>query len=184
MGQLRDEGVTILLTTQYLEEADVLSDNIVVIDKGGRVIAQGTSDELKEATGAAYCEVTPTHADDLPRLQEVLADLIPPDGASPPTRTSWPYRPPRVERRHWWRSSVARPRPRSNSRTSRCGVRRSTRCSWRSPIPTAAGGSRSMSVSQTGALTSSFREVPAEARTRPLQQWWALTARGGLEGVP
>lgn len=35
-----------------------------------------------------------------------------------------------------------------------------------------------MSVSQTGALTSSFREVPAEARTRPLQQWWALTARG------
>ncbi|MDS1113873.1 ATP-binding cassette domain-containing protein [Gordonia westfalica] len=81
VGQLRDEGVTILLTTQYLEEADVLSDNIVVIDKG-RVIAQGTSDELKEATGAAYCEVTPTHADDLPRLQELLGDLIP-DGASP-----------------------------------------------------------------------------------------------------
>ncbi|WP_419773377.1 ATP-binding cassette domain-containing protein [Gordonia alkanivorans] len=75
VGRLRDEGVTILLTTQYLEEADVLSDNIVVIDKG-RVIAQGTADELKEATGAAYCEVTPAHAEDLPRLLEVLSDLI------------------------------------------------------------------------------------------------------------
>ncbi|ASR04568.1 Doxorubicin resistance ATP-binding protein DrrA [Gordonia rubripertincta] len=75
VGRLRDEGVTILLTTQYLEEADVLSDNIVVIDKG-RVIAQGTADELKEATGAAYCEVTPAHAADLPRLLEVLSDLI------------------------------------------------------------------------------------------------------------
>lgn len=75
VGRLRDEGVTILLTTQYLEEADVLSDNIVVIDKG-QVIAQGTSDELKEATGAAYCEVTPAHTADLPRLFEVLADLM------------------------------------------------------------------------------------------------------------
>ena len=74
--RLRDAGVTILLTTQYLEEADVLSDRIVVIDKG-RVIAQGTADELKTATGAAYCEVTPVHAADLPRLHDVLADLIP-----------------------------------------------------------------------------------------------------------
>lgn len=74
--RLRDSGVTILLTTQYLEEADTLSDNIVVIDRG-RVIAEGTSDELKEATGAAYCEVTPADADDLPRLHSVLADLEP-----------------------------------------------------------------------------------------------------------
>ncbi|AZZ83652.1 daunorubicin/doxorubicin resistance ABC transporter ATP-binding protein DrrA [Gordonia alkanivorans] len=73
--KLRASGVTILLTTQYLEEADVLSDNIVVIDKG-RVIAEGTSDELKASTGAAYCEVTPTHATDLPRLRDLLADLI------------------------------------------------------------------------------------------------------------
>ncbi|MGW9267168.1 ATP-binding cassette domain-containing protein [Gordonia terrae] len=73
--KLRDSGVTILLTTQYLEEADVLSDNIVVIDKG-RVIAEGTSDELKASTGAAYCEVTPTDPADRARLRETLADLI------------------------------------------------------------------------------------------------------------
>lgn len=73
--QLRDSGVTILLTTQYLEEADMLSDNIVVIDKG-RVIAEGTSDELKAATGAAYCEVTPAHPAYLPRLRARLADLL------------------------------------------------------------------------------------------------------------
>ncbi|WP_246221933.1 MULTISPECIES: ATP-binding cassette domain-containing protein [Gordonia] len=75
--QLKDAGVTTLLTTQYLEEADMLSDNIVVIDRG-RVIAEGTSDELKAATGASYCDVTPEHAADLPRLLAILADLLPP----------------------------------------------------------------------------------------------------------
>lgn len=73
--QLRDSGVTILLTTQYLEEADMLSDNIVVIDKG-RVIAEGTSDELKAETGAAYCEVTPSHPAYLPRLRARLRDML------------------------------------------------------------------------------------------------------------
>ncbi|MDL9937932.1 ATP-binding cassette domain-containing protein [Gordonia sp. ABSL1-1] len=80
--KLRDSGVTILLTTQYLEEADVLSDNIVVIDKG-RVIAEGTSDQLKASAGSAYCEVTPAHAADVPRLREALADLIAADQARP-----------------------------------------------------------------------------------------------------
>lgn len=73
--KLRDSGVTILLTTQYLEEADVLSDNIVVIDKG-RVIAEGTSDELKASTGSACCEITPTDPADLVTLRTILADLI------------------------------------------------------------------------------------------------------------
>ncbi|ALG85669.1 ATP-binding cassette domain-containing protein [Gordonia phthalatica] len=73
--KLREDGVTVLLTTQYLEEADMLSDSIVVIDRG-RVIAEGTSDELKEATGAAYCEVTPVHPAYLPRLRGKLADLL------------------------------------------------------------------------------------------------------------
>jgi len=53
---LRASGVTILLTTQYLEEVDKLGDQIVVIDSG-RVIATGTPDELKTRIGRAVCEV-------------------------------------------------------------------------------------------------------------------------------
>ncbi|MFW0795580.1 ATP-binding cassette domain-containing protein [Gordonia sp. CPCC 205515] len=72
---LRQRGVTTLLTTQYLEEADALSDSIVVIDHG-QVIAEGTADQLKEQTGSSYCEVTPAHMDELPRLRALLGDLI------------------------------------------------------------------------------------------------------------
>jgi ABC-2 type transport system ATP-binding protein len=52
-------GVTVLLTTQYLEEADALADHIVVVNDG-RVIASGTPRELKEASGTARLEVTLT----------------------------------------------------------------------------------------------------------------------------
>jgi oleandomycin transport system ATP-binding protein len=52
------DGVTVLLTTQYLDEADQLADEIVVIDHG-RVIATGTSDQLKARTGAQTVTVRP-----------------------------------------------------------------------------------------------------------------------------
>jgi ABC-2 type transport system ATP-binding protein len=55
--QLLTEGVTVLLTTQYLDEADELAHQIVVVDHG-RVIADGTPMELKEASRSAHLEVT------------------------------------------------------------------------------------------------------------------------------
>ncbi|GAA3048735.1 hypothetical protein GCM10010528_29840 [Gordonia defluvii] len=79
--RLRDRGVTILLTTQYLEEADLLSDYIVMIDHG-RVVASGTAEQLKAATGGAVCEVTPARASDLSRLAEAVADLLPAGGVA------------------------------------------------------------------------------------------------------
>jgi ABC-2 type transport system ATP-binding protein len=57
--QLLAEGVTVLLTTQYLDEADALADRIVVIDRG-RVVADDTPQELKEASRSARLEVTLT----------------------------------------------------------------------------------------------------------------------------
>jgi ABC-2 type transport system ATP-binding protein len=72
--ELREQGVTILLTTQYLEEADALSDNIIVVDKG-TVIAEGTADELKSRSGASYCEVVPVSAADVPAVVTALQGL-------------------------------------------------------------------------------------------------------------
>ncbi|WP_327148437.1 ATP-binding cassette domain-containing protein [Nocardia sp. NBC_01329] len=77
VSALKEQGITVLLTTQYLEEADVLSDNIIVIDKG-TVIAEGTADELKEKTGGSYCEVVPLDPTQLGRAAAALGDLVPP----------------------------------------------------------------------------------------------------------
>ncbi|WIB66646.1 ATP-binding cassette domain-containing protein [Curtobacterium sp. MCBD17_035] len=65
------EGTTVLLTTQYLEEADRLADDIAVID-GGRVIAHGTADELKSRVGGHRVVVTLVSADDRAAAAAVL----------------------------------------------------------------------------------------------------------------
>jgi oleandomycin transport system ATP-binding protein len=66
--------VTVLLTTQYLDEADQLADEIAVVDHG-RVIATGTPDELKAKTGAQTLAVRPLRPDHLDIVRAVVAEL-------------------------------------------------------------------------------------------------------------
>jgi ABC-2 type transport system ATP-binding protein len=74
MKDLVKEGTTVLLTTQYLDEADELADKIVVIDRG-KVIAKGTSDELKTQLGGDVLDVKVHSVGDLARASEVLSGV-------------------------------------------------------------------------------------------------------------
>jgi ABC-2 type transport system ATP-binding protein len=75
-GFMRDlvrEGATLLLTTQYLEEADELADDIVVIDRG-KVIAKGTSEQLKAQLGGDVLDIKIAKATDLERVAVLLSN--------------------------------------------------------------------------------------------------------------
>ncbi len=80
IAELVREGTTILLTTQYLEEADRLADSIAVVDRG-RVIAGGTADELKTQVGGERLDLTVGHVDELATAVAALAGV----GSGEPT---------------------------------------------------------------------------------------------------
>ena len=72
--ELVAEGTTVLLTTQYMEEAEHLANRIVVL-VAGRVVAEGTADELKDHLGGNVLEIRVTHRADLKRAASLVADL-------------------------------------------------------------------------------------------------------------
>jgi ABC-2 type transport system ATP-binding protein len=78
----KDDGVTVFLTTQYLEEADVLADRVGIIDQG-RIVAEGTPRELKEQVGRSSVEAIPANPDERAAIEAVLSRFGEPAAASP-----------------------------------------------------------------------------------------------------
>jgi ABC-2 type transport system ATP-binding protein len=78
----REDGVTVFLTTQYLEEADVLADRVGIIDHG-RIVAEGTPDALKAEIGRPSVQAVPVERDDRDTLAGVLARFGAPVPAAP-----------------------------------------------------------------------------------------------------
>jgi ABC-2 type transport system ATP-binding protein len=73
VGRLaREDQVTVFLTTQYLEEADVLADRVGIIDHG-RIVAEGTPTALKAQVGRPTLEAIPSNPDAAGRIAEILA---------------------------------------------------------------------------------------------------------------
>jgi ABC-2 type transport system ATP-binding protein len=77
-----DDGVTVFLTTQYLEEADVLADRVGIIDHG-KLVAEGTPQQLKAEIGRSSIEAVPAEESERDRLSDVLGRFGEPVGGSP-----------------------------------------------------------------------------------------------------
>jgi ABC-2 type transport system ATP-binding protein len=83
VGRLaKEEGVTVFLTTQYLEEADVLADRVGIIDHG-RIVAQGTPAALKAEIALPTVEAVPADPDERAEIAQVLQRFGEPTQASP-----------------------------------------------------------------------------------------------------
>jgi ABC-2 type transport system ATP-binding protein len=83
VGRLaRDEGVTVFLTTQYLEEADVLADRVGIIDHG-KIVAEGSPSELKAQIGRPTVEAMPCDGDNPEAISAILARFGEPTVGSP-----------------------------------------------------------------------------------------------------
>jgi ABC-2 type transport system ATP-binding protein len=79
----RNDGVTVFLTTQYLEEADRLADRVGIIDHG-QLVAEGTPGELKAAIGEPSVEAVPAHPEDKQRVADVLSRFAVPGDCPQP----------------------------------------------------------------------------------------------------
>jgi ABC-2 type transport system ATP-binding protein len=77
-----EDGVTVFLTTQYLEEADALANRVGIIDHG-HIVAEGTPAELKAEIGRPTVEAIPRESDDRERMAAVLSRFGEPAGSSP-----------------------------------------------------------------------------------------------------
>jgi ABC-2 type transport system ATP-binding protein len=83
VGRLaKEDGMTVFLTTQYLEEADVLADRVGIIDRG-RIVAEGTPAALKAEIGQSTVEVRPADPRERDRVSEVLHRFGAPASAGP-----------------------------------------------------------------------------------------------------
>jgi ABC-2 type transport system ATP-binding protein len=132
IGDLVAEGTTVLLTTQYMEEAEHLAQAIVVLD-AGRIAAQGTADELKDQLGGNVLEVQVTKRTDLGKAASLIAGLTsaPPSLDAALNRVTLPVKGgPRV----LIATGRALDVQASSWRTWESGGPRSTTSSWRSPV--------------------------------------------------